>query len=603
MLNKQTGDDFNIWNLRIWNMILISCFTIRASNFRLIRIGFFPKLLSLLIIAASCANPVAPTGGPKDTKPPRIIESAPENGSVHFRSKEIKIWFDEFVQLKGLQQQFISSPPFDKTPDVRIKGKSLVIRLEEELRPNTTYTLFFGDAISDFNEGNPISNFRYFFSTGPVLDSMELSGTVFNARTLKPEKEVLVMLYDTYTDSVPMQQKPYYISRTDKNGHFHFTNLRDIPYKIFTLRDVNANLIYDMPNEEIAFLEELVLPILPALIPDHDTIAFGNHLVNDSIARAEMFRAHTVYLFTETDSTQHLVKAEYNHPNRLMFAFRFPVSNLTILPEPGTEADWILPEYGKNNDTLWYWLRNVDRDTLSLIVSADRMKTDTLQITLTKYQSQKKDQTDAPTQRLGVQSNIPRSGAFNLNDTIRLQFSEPIATVNTDRIWLYYDSIPVEPEIRFVDSVHRTLNISYVWADTSIYRLLIPDSVFFSIYGFSNDTIEQKFKTRSVNDYGKLTLNIGHNFSIGQLLIRLHDGSDKLIQELAIGLDEPKVEFPFLLPGKYSVQMIHDANLNRRWDAGVYLEKLQPERVYIFDKPIEIRANWELEESFKVNGQ
>lgn len=565
--------------------------------------AFWPVIAVLLIIAASCANPVAPTGGPKDTEPPQIIQSVPENGSVNFEAREIRIWFDEFIQIKGLQQQFISSPPFTKTPETRIKGKSLVIRLEEDLRPNTTYTLFFGDAISDFNESNPINNFRYFFSTGAVLDSMELSGRVLNARTLKPEKEVFVMLYDTYTDSIPMQQRPYYISRTNSDGHFHFTNLRNIPYKIFALRDVNANLIYDMPNEEIAFLEELIHPALPANMLQPDTTAATDQLIGDSIAEAKKFHAHTLHLFTEVDSTQRLVKAEYNHPNRLLFVFRFPANNLSILPDPEMEKNRMTPELGRNKDTLWYWLRNIDRDTLTLVVSADRMKTDTLKLSLAKYQTHQNDQKDAPAQRLGVQSNIPRTGAFNLNEPVRLQFSEPIASLNPDRIQLYSDSVLLEPNIGFYDEVQRMLSINYAWADTSSYRLLVADSAFFSIYGSSNDTIEQRFKTRSGNDYGKLTVNLEHPFSSGNLIIRLLEGNDKLVQEKIIETDRLKIEFPFLLPGKYSVQMINDTNANGRWDTGIYLEKLQPERVYVFEKAIEIRANWDLEETFSVMEQ
>lgn len=614
-----------------------------------------------LLILAACANPVAPTGGPRDTDPPVILRSDPENGSVNFDAGEIRLTFDEFVQVRGLSQQFLSSPPFQKVPQTRIRGKTLSIRLDEELRDNTTYTLFFGNAISDFNEGNAIPNYRFIFSTGPVLDSMELKGRVVNAKTMAPEKDVFVMLYDEYHDSIPLLERPYYISRTNDKGDFTFTNLRNIPYKIFALRDVNANLIYDQPNEEIAFLNELVHPVAPVKPPktktkpandtliyerDHihenDTIIIqpedNGHdhehsetvhedgqkldvtdqeiqivndtielisdsiaMLRDSIALEEQFKALTLFLFTEVDSVQRLEKSEYLHPNRLRFVFRFPVQELVINPIPPFDETWKLPEMSSKSDTLIYWLLDIERDSLFLEVSASKMETDTLRLSLSgmhTYREEKKS--DTTLTWLDIKTNFPRSGPFDINEPVILSFSEPLDSISAERIVLLEDSVRVEPEIKFLDELQRSLMINHTWKDTTSYDLLIPDSVFIGIYRNYNDTLQNKFKTRMLSDYGNLKLKIDHSFEEGQLIVELLDDKGKTLKRKIIGLEKEVIDFKFLIPGKYKVQLIHDANANGRWDTGVYLKGIQPEKVYMFGKELELRANWDLEETFTV---
>jgi hypothetical protein len=591
------------------------------------------QLCFVCLVLAACANPVAPTGGPRDTDPPVILHSDPENGSVNFDAREIRIWFDEFIQLRGLSQKFLSSPPFKKVPETRIRGKSLIIRFEEELRPNTTYTLFFGDAIADFNEGNSIPNFRYIFSTGPMLDSMELSGKLVNAFTLKPEKEVFVMLYDIYEDSITLQERPYYISRTNEEGQFHFTNLRNIPYKIFALRDVNANLIYDMPNEEIAFIDSLVHPVAPIIKPARDSIQAGDingdervpekdehehgependelrdnytdeqhQTTDDSLEKVKKDQAFTLHLFNEVDSTQRLEKLEYLHPNKLQFVFRFPVKNLKIEAIPAFDQPWRIPEMSSKADTLWYWLLDVERDTLKLAISAGKMETDTLRRPLTRFQEYRKQkQTDTIVVRLDVRSNLPRTGPADLHKPIEFTFFEPIASVNTERIELLEDSVRIFPEIKFRDEAQRFLLIEHTWKDTTNYDLLIPDSVFLSIYGHYNDTLQRSFRTGMRSDYGNIRLNLEHGFTSGQFIVELSDDRGRKLQQKIAALDCQQLSFLFLMPGKYQVKLIHDANSNGRWDTGIYLEGRQSERVYMFEKTMELRANWDIEETFII---
>lgn len=585
-----------------------------------------------LLLLVCCANPVAPTGGPQDTEPPLLLLAEPENGAVNFEMDEIRLTFNEFVQLKGLQQQFLSSPPFIKNPETKVRGKTLFIDLDEDLRPNTTYSLYFGDAIVDFTEGNPLSNFRYVFSTGPVLDSMEMEGKIFNAYTLKPEKDVFVMLYDDYRDSIPYLERPYYISRTNEEGLFKFTNLRDIPYKIFALRDVNANLIYDQPNEEIGFIDSLVYPVAPVriakktsvaendtIMPDHmmddipehdeeieyqvDSIAFITDTlyaaVEDSLAQLKKDKALVIRVFTEVDSIQRIEKAEYLHPNRLQFVFRFPVKDLNIEAIPQIESVWKMEEFSRNNDTLVYWLQDIDRDTLLLVINANKAEPDTLEFSLDQLLVYREElKTDTSAKKLEITHNLPGRAPFEINKSIRLRFSEPVAIMDTSNIHLLEDSVRINPEISFSSLLQRELLIHHAWKDTTRYDLFIPDAAFTGIYGSYNDTLQHSFSTKAQSDYGNIKINLEHDLSYGQLIIQLLDAKGSMLREKVAGLGSKQIEFAFLVPQKYQVKVIHDVNLNGKWDTGIYLESIQPERVYIYDKVMELRANWDIEETF-----
>jgi len=580
-----------------------------------------------LFTIASCANPVAPTGGPKDVDPPVIVRSIPEKGSVNFNANQIHITFNEFIQLQGLHKEFLISPPLLKVPETRLRGKTLTIELTEALRENTTYTLFFGNAIADFNERNPIQNFRYVFSTGPVLDSMELRGKVLNAYTHAPEKEVFVMLYDVFEDSIPLKERPYYVSRTNEKGEFSFTNLRNIPYKIFALRDMNANLLYDQPNEEIAFLSEPVLPHTPPVISaSYDTLQAlpaprlegrleGRNVVEenedemiadkevDTLAMIKKPQELLLYLFQEFDSTQRITKAEYLHPNRLQLVFRYPPGQPQLNPIPPFEEAWSMPEFLRNADTAWFWLLNAERDTLILEVQAPKLKTDTLRIPLYRLHSYRQEKANGTSiSVLDVKTNIPRTGPFHLNEPVLLTFSEPLQSFSSERIILLEDSIQVQPEIYFREETPRKLRIGHTWKDTTSYLLQIADSAFAGIYGSVNDTLNYGFRTHSGSDYGNLKINLEHHFLHGNILVGLLDDKGRTLKQSVLPLDQARFEFRFLLPGKYQVKIIHDANMNGTWDTGAYLDGRQAEAVYFFNKTFDLRANWDIEETFTLQG-
>ena len=256
---------------------------------------------SIALIAFSCATVVTPSGGPKDITPPKMLSSQPENLSINFKGEKIIFNFDEFVQLKTPEKFLLISPPLSELPDIKVKGRSVVIKLEDSLRSNTTYNFYLGDAIVDITENNPITNFNFAFSTGPDIDSLSLSGNVTDAYTRMPVKGALVMLYTDFADSVPMKQIPVYVSRTLENGNYSFNSLASGKYRAVALVDGNSDYMYNLPTEMVGFSSDSVQPF------------YSKVNINDTSAAAKSeiqnLKQVAINLFPEPDSTQRIQKS------------------------------------------------------------------------------------------------------------------------------------------------------------------------------------------------------------------------------------------------------------------------------------------------------
>src|ERR1039457_2607017 len=304
---------------------IISTNTFRVSS----KTNIFHFLIPFLLFGLTrCANPVTPQGGPKDILPPKILLSEPPDLTTHFQSRRIKITFDEFIQLKDARNQVIISPPILPKTEFTVHGKSSLVKINDSLRANTTYSIFFGDAVSDLSENNILHNFNYVFTTGAYIDSLSLRGKIIDAFTLTPQKDVYAMLYinenDTIPfDSLPYRVKPYYLAKSNESGEFLFHNLRNTPYKLFALKDLNGDFIYNPPAEKIAFLDTLVkgtyvIPEKKDTLNKKDTqVNKAKTLKSDSLVKKDT--THSLYsalpsyslrLFEQVDSTQKLLRSE-----------------------------------------------------------------------------------------------------------------------------------------------------------------------------------------------------------------------------------------------------------------------------------------------------
>lgn len=572
----------------------------------------YTKLINILLIItvgyfiASCANPVSPSGGPKDVDPPVHVKAEPPLYTKNFDSDKIKITFNEFIQLKDVTNQVIISPPMDEMPDFKSKGKSLIIELNEELKENTTYNIFMGDAIVDLTENNPASNFQYVFSTGNMIDSLSVKGNVLKAFDLTPVENVNVMLYldinDTIEfDSLPYYVKPYYLTKTNEQGDFLLNNLADKQFKLFALLDLNSNMIYDQPSEEIAFIDSLIIPRFdPSSIIDTATLVDTIIDVKDTIKLPDLIPID-LSLFQEVDSVQRLLKVALVKNYQLNFFYKLPVTNLQIRPLNLTEGiDWAIVEPNKTNDTLIYWLKNLNQDSLTLEISDAGIILDTTDVAVVKKaRSRKEKKEEEKPQKLTAKYNN-KSQSIDLNEPLILTFDYPIESFNLSSISLFEnDTIPLVPEVAFIDSsIQRKLEIKYQWKQGTTYSMLIPDSVFFDIHGHSHDTLGSIFVSKTLEDYGNLYVDInllkpGQNHIV-QLL-----SNDNIVKETIL-TENQRISFEYLKPGNYRLKVIYDQNNNGIWDSGDYFYKIQPEVIDFFPGEITVRANWDIEEDWEL---
>lgn len=536
----------------------------------------FLYFIPVVFMFFSCATQVAPTGGPKDTIPPAVVKMIPDSFSTHFNTKNIAITFDEYIQLQNLNEQLVISPPLASMPDVRVKNKTLLIHFDDTLKENKTYTFNFGNSIQDIAENNAVENFQYVFSTGAAVDTEQIKGKVLNAFTNEPEKGVLVMLYDSQTDSLPYLDKPSYFSRTKENGSFLIKNISRGSYKIFALKETNNNYVFDSRDENIAYADS--------------QISSGS----DSV---------TLYLFTEA-LPQNLVRAYSHEPGRVIFIFQLHVDSLQYQLLSGN-PEIFAQEYSAARDTVSLWYKNVSADTLSLrIISPLLSSGDTVTAPLITPAKLKASEKGAVSGRgtgnsfkLSAQTNV--SGRFNLNDSIRITFSHPIAAWDSNQVVLLEDSSAINSSMQFTDTLKRHLLITAPWKENKMYKLKIPPGIFTDVYGLKNDTLEFTCQTRSLNEYGTLKLELNLEHINGNVIFQLLDEAGNVTRQSYLN-KSAAVYYEYLVAGMYRFRIIDDKNGNGKWDTGYYLGKYQPEKIIYYPEKINVRANWDIEMEWKV---
>lgn len=580
----------------------------------------FTFLVILLFYA--CANVVAPTGGPRDEDPPKVIRSTPPNFSANFDDDQIRIFFDEFVRLQNIRQQLLVSPPLEHTPEVRIRGRSIIIDIEEELRPNSTYNMFFGDAIRDITEGNAIPNFQFVFSTGDYVDSLSVRGQVINAFNHDAEQGVYVMLYDNVFDSVPYLERPVYLAKTDKEGQFVISNMADGEYLMFALRDNNANFLYDLPDEKIAFVDSLVHPEYvepsPTALEDPDKQPEANEdgfpvdeiewlEVDDTGPETEdapKARAthHTLFLFQEADTLQRITSATLVKRGLLTISFRVPYDSAMVreIRQPFDEP-WHIPEFNSTKDTLKIWFADTGRDSLFLEVSDRGRILDTIaRPTLPRARRDRATETDTLPATLNISFNYRRATAVPFFQPFGIISEHPLESFQNSRIELLaHDSIPIESSFYFKDDVRRTVLMEPLPEEGTPYSINIMPDAFTDIFGLTNDTIQSRFRTTTIENYGNLIVVLTLPKKEQQYVLQLLDRDRNVLREKIIHQDGT-YKFEYLNPGNYGLRLFHDINQNGRWDTGNYLKNRQPEPVFMFPENIQIRENWDVEVPFEL---
>lgn len=538
------------------------------------------SVLLTAFLAQRCANAVAPTGGPKDNTPPRVVEAVPENNSINFIGKKIEITFDEYVTLENANQNVLISPPLSQKPDIKLKNKTVVVKFKEDLALNTTYTINFGSAIKDLHEGNLFKDYVYSFSTGDRIDTLSITGKVVDATEKKPVENVYVSLYASdrdNLDSLPMSTIPNYITKTDKQGNFSLNGIADKRYLLFALKDVNSNLYFDLPNEEIAFFDTLVP-------------ANSNNL--------------TLYMFGETDSTQVLLEKKLIEEGLLRFVFRHPAKDAIIMtPEMLPDSFNLVTMHSSDYDTvLWYFTPHV-KDSLWVQVKYDTTINDSSRYSL-KFKEQENKKRGRQPEKLKVSNNLVGRGGLIPGQDLILKFSEPIvlyqmrdSAVFKRDTTVYYNQLAFEQ----ADDEGLQYRLTTPFSVDSNYSFTIPDSVFFSIRGRTNNSIQVDFHILNDDEYGNIYITVVPPKGMKQVVVQLTNESGKVLKQEII-TKKQEVMFDYLMPAKYKIQAILDADGNGKWSTGNYHHLLQPETILEYQDPLEIKAGWDidLEEAWEL---
>ena len=531
-------------------------------------------LLLTAFLAQRCANAVAPTGGPKDTTPPMVVAAVPENQSTHFIGKKIEITFDEFITLENANQNVMISPPLKEKLDIKLKNKTVVVKFKENLVPNTTYTINFGTAIKDLHEGNPFKDYVYSFSTGDHIDTLSITGKVVDAETMKPVEDVYVGLYAAdrdNLDSLPMTTAPNYITKTDKEGQFSLNGLADKGYRVFALKDANANLYFDLANEASAFHDMLVSPSDSTLKPI------------------------TLRMFTEVDSTQVLLEKKLIEEGLLRFVFRHPAKDAVIMtPEMLPDTFNLVTTHSAAYDTVWWYFTPNVNDSLWVQVKYDTVINDSSRYSL-KFKD-KKGRNKKP-EPLKVKNNLIGRGALVHDDTLTLTFSEPIvryamrdsAVFKCDTL-VFYDTLAFEP----ADEQGMKYRLVNPVADDVNYHIEIPDSVFFGIRNRTNEAIKLDFHVVNDDEYGNIYITVMPPKGMKQVVVQLTNESGKVVKEQVITKNS-EVMFDYLMPAKYKLRAILDADGNGKWSTGNYHRHTLPETIIDYIDVLDLKAGWDID--------
>ena len=586
----------------------------------------------------SCARMGQPDGGWYDDTPPRVVHTDPADKGTGVKSKKVTITFDEFIKLEDATSKVVISPPQIEPADIKASGKKIVVELKDSLMDNTTYTIDFSDAISDNNEGNPMGNYTYSFSTGERIDTFEVSGNVLDATNLEPIKGILVGLYDDLSDTV-FARKPFIrVSRTDSRGRFVIRGIAPGTYRVYALQDADGNYIYSQKSEMLAFSHETFNPYAK---PDirQDTV-WRDTLRIDSIIRTPYthFYPDDIVLraFTALQTDRYLVKSERAEPNKLNFYFSYGNDSLPQLRGLNFNSDSaFVVDSNLKNDTITYWIKDttlINTDSLTLearyLITDSTgtlvMQTDTLEMIpkmsyekrmkqeekenekWLKEQEKKKKKGEAYDSIMPLKPLEPQisgGGTITPEQNIFFTMPTPLQKCDTSAIHLYSKIDTLWYKSRFewlpVPGNIKKFELRAEWRPDIEYSLEVDSAAFVDIYGLVSKSIKQGIKVSSNDEFGSLIVNVSGQRDSATVIVQLLGSNDNVQKEAKVV--DGAAEFFYLKAGKYYLKAFVDNNGNGLWDTGDYYADLQPEEVYYYPKEVECKEKWDITIGWDLN--
>jgi len=566
----------------------------------------------VMFFILSCAKISSPTGGPKDLDPPVILKSQPENGTVMFTGKSFTVTFSEYVILDKITEKFMVSPPVKTKPVVRLKGKNLLVSWEDKLSDSTTYTFYFQDAIRDNNENNPIPNFQYVFSTGPVLDSLSLSGNVFGAFDLEVVPDALVTMYSNLSDTAPARLLPAYISKPDASGGFMINNIKPGHYRLYAVRDLNGNKLYDLDDETFAFSDSII-DITPEtnfnITPD--TIKYiPANATETTKADIFTFGTHRLYAFIRELKKQYLKYTERKSSGSVGFGLALPSDSgqVSIVLTGAAPDSWFM-ENNARRDTFMVWITSpemYDRDTIQALLTypfTDSTKTLIQKTDTIIFRFRKPEPPRAGAKKIPALSLATNVGTKIKPGTMpAFTAPAPLKEPDTSRMILMQIVDTVKTRIR-AEFIKDSTNSRRILMKTplkagGIYTLLCLRGAFTDIYGNATDSTFYKINVGIPEDYGSVASKIsGYE---GDVIIQLLDNKEKVLKEAFIK-SPGQVKFELIDKGRYRLKAIYDIDSNKRWTTGDFSLKRNPEPVSYYPGELDVKINWDLEQDWDLS--
>ncbi|MEO8762433.1 MAG: Ig-like domain-containing protein [Bacteroidia bacterium] len=555
------------------------------------RIFFIPLLIFIVIICNRCAQVGPLSGGVKDRTPPQLLSVLPKDTSTNVPTKNTTLvfQFDEMVDIKSVQANMIINPFMEDKPDVRSSGKKMIIHFDEDLLPNTTYQIQFGKSIGDVHENNKYKNLTYLFSTGPNIDSNTVSGKTTWATTLKPAKDVSIMLYTNLDDTAATRTKPTYVVKTDSVGGYSLGAIKTGTYQIVAVTDKNNNHAYDL-GEGLGFINK------PLIITGKDSVNFimSTPKSDKSFIRKKIqpFWGYNKYVLSDTMTDAFILLIEDS------------------VKETDRSPDNDKLTYETKLDTLEVYYKDIFDTELKFLVKRNQTVFDT--ITLEVPKEAKVDSTISKhSKKIKINSNKIAYGISN--DDVFFNFSMPIINIDLEKCSLIHDSTIEKPQFT-IENKNETNNLVTTYLPIYQKRLLnklvenknymlmfLPNSVT-NYWGKQNaDTIKTSFKTFAIEDVGTLKVTLVLPDSMYHYVLQLLSSSNNVITEYSSGAKkENSITFYNLAAADYYLRLINDIDANKKFTPANFATHTQPETLYLYNKLIKVPAGWDIETDWNI---
>ena len=587
-------------------------------------------LFLLFLFISACAKIGSPSGGPRDREPPVVMKTVPIANSTNFKGRRITITFDEYVTLDNINENLIISPPLKSRPKVWLKGKSVIVDIDEDLREDYTYTFNFQNAIKDLNEGNILEGYKFVVSTGPVLDSLSVTGNVYYAENLEIPEKIFVLLHNNLDDTAVRKSLPDYIGTIDRSGYFNINNIRPGTYNLFALKDMDNNKRYNLDDEEFAFLNYPIEVFadtswIPPPVVVEDTTAISEALpeittiVQDMQAQEADSIALTgenkLFMFKKAFSTRYLKSSQRTIKNRLDFVFSLPTTDMPVEFSLSDAAkNSFIIEQSIDKDTLMVWLTDsalIENNLLSAIIKypfTDSIgvvyKTDTINMRYVEVRAPRGGTTERQQAPLTLRNNS--QGGIKPGQKLVLRSETPLIEPDTSFMRLFEISEKDTSKISFSlqkDSITTTRYIVETKLLSDKRYLFVADSgAFRDIYNACTDSIGIIFSLRSVDLYGQLSFNI-QNIEEEPIIVQLLDRTEARVVMETRMTGSGKAVFSLLDPGTYRARIIFDADNDGKWTSGDFDKKRQPEQVTYYPDEIDLKANFEIEQDWDAGAR